>query len=165
MERRSGRCLALDDELGLCGIVAESVDDVCLPILRPVRQIGRIERGLAIREPRNVRLDLGEVLLRRIGGHGRWDEFSVTLRGEERHEFLHRVGTDRVRRRHHDARVLQDALARIVEVYTVQHDDGDEISGRKRSQYRQIELQSQSHFRRLPEASALAGGAPSVLSP
>jgi hypothetical protein len=73
-------------------------------------------------------------------------KFAVTLHGKQGLEFLRGVIADGVRRRHHDAGVLQYLIARIVGEDAIEHQGGDQKSDGKGDQDHEIELCCQAHY-------------------
>src|SRR6478752_9261539 len=92
----------------------ETIDEIDFPITRTIGGIGRIERGLPVREAGKGVLQLLECGLRAVGGDGLGNELAIALGRKQAHEIVGRVVTERVRRRHHDAGILQDLITRGV---------------------------------------------------
>ena len=136
-------------------VAAELVDDVGLPVHRPVARVGGVERRLLVLVFR-VGLAQGvEDLGRRVRRHRLRKEVLRKLRVEERLDLPDRITAHRHRGLHHDARVLDHLRARASLEERVRESSGRHQRQREDRNQRQVELGQQTH--RPPPVFAAAG--------
>jgi hypothetical protein len=109
------------NELLDVGVLAKMTDDVDLPALGAVAQVGRVDRRLLVHVLRKTLAQVVEVLGRRVGGHGLRQELVAHLRVEQRLDLGVCIGPHRQRGLHHDAGVLPGLVAGILLQQVVGH--------------------------------------------
>ncbi len=155
VEHRPGGRLAHHDQLGLFRMGAEIADDVRLPVARPVLQVGRVERRLAVAVVAELRVQDVEVLLRGVGGNGLGMEGLVHILGQQGLHLFGGVFAGPGRAFHHDARLLQHLRLGHGHQDWSRSDSEQRHAGDSGRDKEQIELAPQTHATPSPGRRAL----------
>jgi hypothetical protein len=123
-------------------VIGKITDDVTLPVIGAIDQVGGIERRLAIRI---VGIGLAHGVENRGGGEGghrlrQEGNFMFGVLQQQRLDLIGGVIAGGARTGHHQFRLLQHLLARIAHQELVGQVRDDHATGSKEDQQNQVEL-------------------------
>jgi hypothetical protein len=145
VEHRTGRRFPLTGDFPAPAVVAKTVDQIRLPVGRPVAQIGRIECRFLVGV---VAVLLAQLVERLGGGKGRHclgQELPVHLVDQMRPNLVDSVAAHGQRSLHYQACLAEYLRARMPVKQRARDIAGNGKAGQEDSEQHQVELQSQTH--------------------